>query len=193
MADSGHLHILEWLYSIGVALDFELLGIYAAAGGQIPVLEWVHAIGESWALSGTDNEACVAAAQMGHVHVLRWLAAHDVQVMTPDAAESAARHGRLRVLTWLMGEGLELERIDGLCVSAASGGHLETLEWLYMVGCPCDRDECHAAAEMNQKENEWCHDGHGEVMDWLRRNRPRTRRQIAHARSLAQGGAEDRW
>ena len=53
---------------------------------------------------------------------------------------AAADHGHLDVLKWLRENGCPWD--EETCAYAARGGHLEVLKWARENGCPWDEDTC---------------------------------------------------
>jgi len=77
------------------------------------------------------------------------------------ACAGAASGGHLEVLQWLRGRGVSAAWDTGTCsIVAAEGGHLEVLQWACANGCPCGEDTCSGAA----------YGGHLEVLQWARAN-----------------------
>ncbi|KAL6045080.1 Poly(ADP-ribose) polymerase catalytic domain containing protein [Balamuthia mandrillaris] len=106
-AGGGHLEALQWLVARGGKLD-RVVSARAAAGGQLHVLQWLFAVGCPW-----EDSAVGGVAEGGHIEVLRWL----VQERGAEALENACLYG-------------------GICMRAASKGHLEMLKFLRMEVTP---------------------------------------------------------
>ena len=101
---------------------------------------------------------CAAAARSGQLEELKLLRADGCPCNIRTSC-AAATGGHLEVLQWLRGNGRCPWNIR-MCSAAAQGGHLEVLQWLRANGCPWDATTCYCAAR----------GGHLEVLQWLRAN-----------------------
>ena len=143
-----------------------------------------------WALAegcprerGDGFSMAAAAAQFGHMELVRWLIQEQGFAMDKNVMWRAARGGNLELVRWLRGEGCDWSACT--CEYAAEGGRLEVLQWLRANGCPWDARTCKWPAfsghlEMLRwaRENgcdwdeETCHcaamGGHLDVLQWLR-------------------------
>ena len=99
-----------------------------------------------------------AAAQFGHMELVRWLIQEQGFAMDEDVMGMAARGGNLELVRWLRGEGCDWSAQT--CTSAASAGQLEALQWLRAEGCPWDHWMCYHAIDK----------GHVGVLRWAREN-----------------------
>ena len=99
-----------------------------------------------------------AAAQYGHMELVRWLIQEQGFAMDRNVMGMAAHSGNLELVRWLRGEGCSwgIET----CHHAAYGGQLEVLQWVRANGCPWDGRTCLQAV----------HFGHVEVLRWAREN-----------------------
>ena len=77
-----------------------------------------------------------------------------------DVDLRAMRRGRRPPGDAAVGAGERRSVGRGTCADAASGGHLEVLQWARANGCPWDEETCREAAE----------GGHLEVLQWARAN-----------------------
>lgn len=75
---------------------------------------------------------CAAAAQGGHLEVLKWARENGCQWDKCTCA-NAAGGGHLAVLVWARENGCKWDSCT--CWSAARGGHLEVLKWARENGC----------------------------------------------------------
>ena len=101
---------------------------------------------------------CAAAARSGQLEELKLLRADGCPCDIRTSC-AAATGGHLEVLQWLRGNGRCPWNIR-MCSAAAQGGHLEVLQWLHANGCPWDTETCSGAAR----------GGHLEVLLWARAN-----------------------
>ncbi|RLN51062.1 hypothetical protein BBJ29_007564 [Phytophthora kernoviae] len=140
----------------------------AAAGGHIKLLRKLYAAAENdkdkSGFSTREVETSLeAAAQNGHLEVVKFL-----HINFPDrgktwALEFAATNGHLAVLTWLHEHGGDKDRFTMSAFDdAAENGHLEVVKWLHSnrrEGCTTQAMDWAAQA------------GHLEVVQWLHENR----------------------
>ena len=70
---------------------------------------------------------------------------------------AAAQGGHLEVLRWARSQGSPWH--EDVTYAAAQAGHLKVLKWLIKEGCPYDKGECREAAveggERTRKVLEW--------------------------------------
>ncbi|CAB9510661.1 expressed unknown protein [Seminavis robusta] len=102
-----------------------------AGAGSIAVLQW--ALANGFSLGGDSNRwICTAAAQHGHLHVLKWLHEEKGCPLNEYVWKFAARGGQLAVLKWLHSKKQEDQRwIDIWCADEAqAGGHDKVIRWL---------------------------------------------------------------
>jgi Ankyrin repeats (3 copies) len=174
LAASGRLEMMEWLHAKGLGACSLLTVCTAARAGQLCVLEWMHQarINITNPLGGEDMppvSAVDAAAEGGHLHVLKWLQAHASQDnayfgggrASQDAMDSAASRGFLEVVKWLhvhRTEGCSVKAMDG----AARAGHLRVVQWLH-----ANRREGCTKKAMDMAARY----GHLDVVRWLHANR----------------------
>jgi hypothetical protein len=104
-----------------------------------------------------NSKTCAAAAEGGHLDVLRWLVAEGCR-MTESTCTAAARTGKLHVLQWARANRCKWSAAT--CNAAAAAGHLTLLQWAHEHGCKWDESACAAAAG----------GGHKEVLQWARSN-----------------------
>jgi hypothetical protein len=144
--------------SLGL-LEVEGVCTLAAKHGLLPALKILLGKGCEW----HANACRGAAAQGGHLEMLKWLGLPDKGQYhwNGSTCQRAAKGGHLDVLQWLR-EG-QCDWDANTCNAAARGGHLEMLQWLRLPGKPegqCDwnANTCYAAAQ----------GGHLDVLKWLR-------------------------
>ncbi|CAM9526596.1 unnamed protein product [Chrysoparadoxa australica] len=104
---------------------------------------------------------CAAAAEGGHLEVLKWLReGPDVCPWGAWICKAAAKGGHLDILKWLRQGPDVCPWNEYTCAAAAEGGHLEVLQWLRQgpEPCPWDGGACNVAAR----------GGNLEVLQWLR-------------------------
>ena len=66
-------------------------------------------------------------------------------------AHAAAEHGHLELVKWLCGEG-GFAMDEGVMSGAASSGDLEFVQWLRGGGCPWDDNTCYRAVACSRME-----------------------------------------
>ncbi|AJF97763.1 ankyrin repeat protein [Pandoravirus inopinatum] len=161
------------------------LSYVAASRGHIDVLAWLHNNKrQAWDVAHCSNAAS-AQSDSDENETLRWL----IGVGCPYDAETVwklAARGRLGTLQWLHGIGnrgepivsddaigdgkpTNVHRIDvNRCMwhevarAAASGGHLDVIQWAKDVGHPWRDGICDAAARgCHLNVLSWAYDEHG--------------------------------
>ena len=98
------------------------------------------------------NTMLYAAADYGHLEVVKWLCGEGGFEMDEFVMREAARSGNLELVRWLRGEGCPWD--FGTCHDAVDRGHVEMLRWARENGCPWtaeDRDK--AAAELGYTDD----------------------------------------
>lgn len=176
-----------------VIADFELrvdgdFAVAAAKGGNIEVLAWVQ--GES-PLAGfirADSAVCAAAAERGHLHLLKWAVesgfatcplvfvraaanghthicewANDRDIARSySAMNAAAQNGHFHTVKWFRYFYKTSEWLPGssVCTAAARGGHLHILKWL------TEYDNQYFPLSWNALRDATFH-GHVDVVLWL--------------------------
>jgi len=164
-AGVGVLEVIQYLSSLGYLRD-QWTCYEAARGGHLQVLQWlrnplVHAL-QGNVPCPWDKHACEFAAESGRLRVLQWMRL-EAQPPCPwdivDCAGSAAWGGHIEVLEWLFTVGGSNIRHKRICAFAARAGQLETLKWLRLKAlCPWDERVCEFAAEY----------GHLGILQWAR-------------------------
>lgn len=156
------LELLQELQSQNKTQQQQQLVATAARQGNLPRVQLMREHGCEWGVS-----ASAAAAEAGHLHVLRWLRAQDPPCpVTDEVCEAAAGGGHLTVLHWLhqrCPRGVQ-RSASGAAAAAARHGHLDILQWLKAQtrSCNWNKQVCEAAAE----------GGHLGVLQWLRAQDP---------------------
>jgi hypothetical protein len=112
----------------------------------------------------TDISELLTAAHWGHLATIRegWNTFFAVKLqlvemgMGPMVCSQAASGGHLEVVQWLHSRGCGWDSCTS--TNAARGGHLPLLQWAHAHGCPLDEGCCTAAAVGGQFE----------MLRWLR-------------------------
>jgi Ankyrin repeats (many copies) len=157
-ARGGSVRVMQWLSERGCTLNTKTL-FNAAKYRRLRVLEYLHSAG---CPMDDGGRACKIAAWNGSLQVLQWLRAHGCPWVTSDVAEAAAHSGNVQMMAWLQQQpGVVLTAAamtaaaranrqemceylysqncpwhEGVCSTAAYGGHLQLLLWLHEHGCP---------------------------------------------------------
>ena len=161
-AKNGHLDCLKWAMHHGCENPRHILP-EVARNGHTDVVEflWIHNA------SGHVMEAVMAAAEQGHMDVLRMFHRHNLR-WGREPKEAAASCGQLEALQFLVKYDLtlpsnaqELHHEDGwmeACLwHAAKEGHTNVLEWLVGFGREIDVHMCVFAARK----------GRINVLEWI--------------------------
>jgi len=136
-----------------------------ATTGNLDFLKYV--IQSGMATLDGDPEVGVAAARVGSLPILKWLATSALHLKKRgtkewhEICEAAAEHGRVEVLLWLRTQ-KRCRMDEGVCKAAARGGSIQALQWLRNHHCPWDATALYAAAEA----------GHIHVLQWVDENNP---------------------
>lgn len=137
-ARRGKDDVVHWLVRIlGVEWDVKATFTAACAGGSVDVLEFIEGVARTnqtirAAIKPPDDEAslpCTVAASHGHVHVLRWLRAHD-HLVGRNTTLGACKGGHVHVLEELKGT-RAMDDHKGVMEEAAKYGRGYCVRWLY--------------------------------------------------------------
>jgi len=148
-AESGHLHVLEWLHENSDATCSSTAIDFAAANGHLEVVEYLHQ--NEYHSSDAFNFAVI----YGHLKVVQFL--HDQQVAPMTCASSnhncvsslelASEYGRSKIVEWLVRNGYKDAKSIELSVRcAASKGHVEIIEIFSQLGYPVNFEDIMVAA-----------------------------------------------
>ena len=157
------------------------------APGSVALAKW--ALAEGCPRGNEDGVTMAeAAAEFGHLEVVKWLCGEGGFAMDKNMMAGAAISGNLELVQWLQGEGCDWSART--CHDAAEAGQLRVLQWLRANGCPWDVNTCNVAAQHGHLETlRWAHEngcdwgggdadtcvhaaygGHLEILQWLRAN-----------------------
>jgi len=123
-ASMGQVKVIQWaLDDHSYKLQPEDF-ISAVHAGHLNVLEW-----EKDNAVDMNNwwQLCEAAAQSGHVHILKWI--HE-QHSISCSARVGAQGGHVPVLQWMKKVGFDLQKWE-VWIAAAREGHVHILDWLH--------------------------------------------------------------
>ena len=101
--------------------------------GRVALAKWALAEGCPRD-KGNGFSMAEAAAQYGHLVLVRWLIREQGFAMTRTVMASAAWSGNLELVRRLRGEGCEWDIYT--CHWAVNKGHVEVLRWVRENGCP---------------------------------------------------------
>lgn len=182
---NGHSEAAQWLRTNTSPRPESLKKIMQAAGtaGNVDVIWWLYEdhyavaedalwsaqLGSKWGTVRWIFENCEledptihwsAAARCGELTFLKYAYALDVGRPNKDTMHAAATGGHLDVLEWLHSVvGLPLR--SEAARNAAENGHLEVVQWIRDNGCPGWEDGIMNAAASG---------GHLDVLTWLHDN-----------------------
>ena len=105
-----------------------------AMPGSVALAKW--ALAEGCPREENGVTMAMAAAQFGHMELVRWLIQEQGFAMDTGVMEDAAMGGNLELVQWLRGEGCSLGKRT--CLYAVEKGHVEVLRWARENGCPWD-------------------------------------------------------
>jgi hypothetical protein len=148
-AQTDQRAVLRWAGEGRSASDALVLAT-AARHGQLALLQWLLDPPASHPASSFLAVA-EAAAQGGHLEVLRWARPRLTPGHAPEAlVADAAAGGHLPALEWLLDQGFPSD--ESCCEAAAREGQLGALQLLRARGCEWDYDTTTAAAEHGRTE-----------------------------------------
>jgi hypothetical protein len=160
-ARGGHTSLVRWCAMNKLSVDIRTYEALARGGHQETVV-WLGERGHNW-YNYDDYPICTAAAEGGHLGVLRWMHASGRLCAKQNVCCLAAAHRHRPILEWM----LALQHADPLhetvwdretCALAAETGDLGLLQWLRANGCPWDSDTIYRAARQ----------GYADVVKWAR-------------------------
>lgn len=126
-AQYGHLETVKWLINTNISNISKFdSGMYnhAVFGGQLNIIEWLQTQGYKY--NDDSNIYCMAAADGGHITILKWLGA--TRNSDKSICASAASGGHL----WN----------NKTCKKASFNGHLNVLKYDRQHGCDWDDSVC---------------------------------------------------
>jgi hypothetical protein len=101
----------------------------AARQGNLEIIDYVFSM-----TPHRDTAICAAAAEEGHLHVLKWLRDSSNCPWHAHTSAMAAENGHSQSLQWAQGNCCPWN--EETCANAAANGHLEILQWARANGCP---------------------------------------------------------
>ena len=115
--------------------------------GSMAMAKWALAEGCPRERGGNPNTTmAAAAAQFGHLELVKWLCGEGGFAMNEGVMAWAAMSGNLELVRWLRGEGCPWNMWT--CAHASWRSHLEILRWLRANGCPWNAGTRDLAAAM---------------------------------------------
>jgi hypothetical protein len=109
----GHIHVLEWLQTTDVRINWYKLMVYAVEFENRTMMKWLYEYG-GWKCSSA--ETCAYAAEHGHFLVLQWL--HELGCpWDKQTCSNAACKGNLDLLKWARTNGCPWD--EDTCANAA--------------------------------------------------------------------------
>lgn len=98
-AESGHIHILQWLMDQGCIMDAYTVSC-AVKKGQLEAVKWLRDQGYPW----NSKRMCSLAAWAGHLHILQY-AREQGCPWHAATCDAAAKGGRVDIVEWLVENG----------------------------------------------------------------------------------------
>lgn len=144
----GQVASLDWWLSSGLPLEYTEAALeYASAKNKIPVLDWWKHQNKVVGLPLKIGRVMDMASMAGHVKVLEWWAASQLEFKNDrHSLHHASCHGKVDVLQWWLGSGLQLIFDQDVLTGATRHNRPEVLEWWDKSGLPiqyrmCDVEE----------------------------------------------------
>lgn len=133
--------LCEWFLSINYPYSDKICQM-SARYGKLTILQWAWNSGYLF-----DDKTCSEASKNGHLDVLDWLLKSKCY-FDRDVCCQAAENGHLHILEYIsVLHQNNYKWGTDISESAASGGHIKVLEWLYEKGCVFDEETIQAAIE----------------------------------------------
>lgn len=144
----GQVASLEWWLSSRLPFEYTEAALeYASAKNKIAVLAWWQVQHKTTGLPLKIGRVMDMASTAGHVKVLEWWAASQLDFKYDrHALHHASCHGKVDVLQWWLGSGLQLIFDQDALTGATRHNRPEVLEWWDTSGLPiqyrmCDIEE----------------------------------------------------
>jgi len=141
-AKGGQLEVLKWCNEFGEVSIW--VSDKAVLKGHLDVAKWYLELkGNDFSSCGLTNKA-VAEGHLEMVKWLFWLAKFEGGKYISDewTCAAAAQGGHLEVLKFLRENNCRWNK--WVCLAAAKQGHLELLKWAWQNGAPWDMKSCAA-------------------------------------------------
>ena len=121
------------------------------APGRVGLVKW--ALAEGCPREDEDGFPTMvhAAAEYGHLELVKWLCGEGGLAMDDMVMMEAAGSGNLELVQWMRGEGCEWDL--GTCLNAVAGGHVEVLRWLRENGCAWTAHTRDGAKDLGYTDN----------------------------------------
>lgn len=98
-----HAEIVRWLHARNRNDPHVLVMDETAKKGDLEFMNWALEHENSYPLPYTDD-SMPDAAKVGHLRLLKWLRANDLDESVEHALEAAATNGHVHVMKWLLKE-----------------------------------------------------------------------------------------
>jgi hypothetical protein len=144
-ASKGHIHIMKWLYSLGLSFKWDK-GItkVAVQGKNINALKWLRS--QDPPCPWNEYEVYELASSTGNIMLMKCLRdLNPLYTWNDSLCANAAKNGHLRMLRWLRCQEPPCPIKLNQCIAlAAEKEHIEVVDWLRIQsGCAnCFRENC---------------------------------------------------
>ena len=125
------------------------VGSDVIAPGSVALVKW--ALAEGCPRDVGYGNMAHAAAEHGHLELMKWLCGEGGFAMDEVMMRYAAGSGNLELVRWLRGEGCAWDRWT--CLYAVGQGHMEVLRWARENGCNWDADTRDVAKDLGYTDD----------------------------------------
>jgi ankyrin repeat protein len=136
--ERGYFEIAKWLYGLGVDFNLHKCGseavIRSCKNGHFEIVKWLYSLETNANIN--YYEAFTVSCKYGHIKIAKWLydLKLDVNFNYSKAFEESCSNGHVKIAKLLR----ELNNVDdsikNAFILACANGHLETIQWLHLIG-----------------------------------------------------------
>jgi len=124
----GHIHILEWLITIGLSPNINC-PTQAAINGHLETLKWLYNKG----YPPIAPLCCLVDKHPDRFEILKWIHEKKTCEITTLTCRNAVRYNRFDILQWAYEHGYPFD--ETIFIIAAEYASFEIIQWLHERGC----------------------------------------------------------